>query len=263
MSESKQTEEKDESFSALVEWLCARPQGEVLVWSSDTVGPEFHHALCEWVDINLPQAQEDLQLNWVWTIEVGGKQLDFDTCPGAECCALGLPEEGVAIAAFAGDEIRLALACYDDCNAIPLAASEIDYLRHTYAHHLDGMQVYLQPFARVETISQALRDWVVAHTDRSDISFRFDPNPEPSPLMRTVMERIDETTLHPERLIEMRFDDPAWVAEHRNCSLEEAEAWIAEMNEQTAEVGRQLDEEHRQAEDKARQLLARYLTVGR
>jgi hypothetical protein len=251
--------EKDDLFPSLVEWLCALAPDTTLLWSSDTVGEDFHHVLCDWADIQVPQAEEELRINWVWSIFLTDKPTpSASETKEAECCNLALPEEGYALLSFKSDKPHLSLACYRECNAIPLNKSEVSYLSRTRPLEIDGLKVHLQKFIRVESVSAALSEWVMLHTDRSDINFLFDPSPEPSPLMERVAQRIERAREGSANMVEMKLDDPVWISEILDCPIEEAQEFIKASEEESVALCARLDQEEAEARERARKLLARF-----
>ena len=52
----------------VIDWLKKQPPNKELAWAS-------HHLSCEapwateWVDVNVPEMDGDVGLNWIWTIE--------------------------------------------------------------------------------------------------------------------------------------------------------------------------------------------------
>ncbi|MEK9183586.1 MAG: hypothetical protein AAB890_00745 [Patescibacteria group bacterium] len=61
-----------EDMQRVVDWLKEQPLNKELLWGSDHLSSKEPWAT-GWADINVPEMDRDVKLNWIWTIESSEK----------------------------------------------------------------------------------------------------------------------------------------------------------------------------------------------
>jgi hypothetical protein len=246
------------------DWLAALPQGAEIAWSDDAfLGEGFRHMLSGWVDVHVPLAEDELSLNWIWTVDLVEQEGERDD----EGCDAWILAEGYALVVRRDERVLAALACYQDGSLAELSDDEAVYVSpddRSLSWPLleqEGLAVWLTPLCRLESVSRAL-EGVAARAGRPDLSFRFEPDMRTSPMVAAAQESAAEVREALEegdtsRFEVMRFDDPGWMADFLGVSLEEAEEEVRDHKERVAVLIAEHDQLVAARQERARALLAR------
>lgn len=245
--------EEMEDTTRLSSWLQALPPDTEIAWADDGQPAGSRFVFSGWLDIQVPLAESELGWNWIWTIDIdegfaadGFEQTNFKLEPQGE--ALLVDRDGV---------LQFALARYADGRVVELNEVEQEKLRrNSSGESLEGYTAYYRPFVETRLIDQTLARWVAHHTGRSDISFRFEPEIGPSPMLQLAAERMEKLEAGEATSSVVDFDDPASLAEIFDIPLDEAEEWVEGLEEDRAVFCARLDQEQAARRERIEFLLA-------
>jgi len=178
----------DESAQKIIDWLKGLPKNTVVKWGADCMNNKQPWGR-RWVDINVPEINKALNLNWMWTIESVGRdeEEDPDICDIAvpfdldihTACESGGPEEFKSFSVLRGTSLSLE------------QKGELDRLVN------DGegeRMIYTEGGWSSEAISAALQQWVVTHANRPDIQFTWNPDAPESAILQEARAIAEEVT---------------------------------------------------------------------
>lgn len=275
-------EAPDEPVS-LRQALAGLPLDTVIAWDDDSTPAETRFAFSSWLDIQVPLLESVLHWNWMWTVSIKDPaiepepSMDFDDIFDEEDedeevgeteddnTSISLAPDGYALVIRDGEDIPLrGVAIYNDGRTISLTEIEIEriYNPHYTPMEIDGRSVWQSAFCDLETINRTLAEWVMQETGRSDIRFRFEPEIGPSPLLQVAIERkeaIEEARERGEQpnYVTMEFDNPEFMAEWLDCTVEQAKAYRIRSDEWGKLVRAAHERDRARIEARSRELLSR------
>jgi hypothetical protein len=234
----------EEDEITLREWIAGLPLESVIAWNDNGLGAGARRSFSSWLDIQVPMLETVLGWNWVWTINIDNPDWEPDPAAPADTgngdeTEIDVAPDGYALVATtpAGERVH-AVACYEDGRVEPLDDEEVErvYPPDYEPPLIQGLNVALSPFLEIETIDRALADWVAKETGRTDIRFRFEAAIGPSPMLQVAIERVEEWEEAKERgeeprRVVMEFDNPEFIADFLDCSIEDAKEHIHLSNE--------------------------------
>jgi hypothetical protein len=265
------------SPNPFIDWLAGLPLDTVIAWDDNSTAAASRFAFASWLDIQVPLVEAEFGWNWVWTIEINNPDFEPDPhFPGSEVeeasdeegdpTGFEIEPDGFALVARSLDGSLLhAVACYEDGRILELTETEMERIETYEAPEIEGMKVFVNQFVEIESINKALSAWVQEKSGRSDISFRFEPEIGPSPMVQVAIERMEEIKEKKERgeetgLITMEFDNPEFMADFLDCSLEEAKEHIRLSNAYGDLLRAKLDRDAERSAKRAKDILARLKT---
>lgn len=240
--------------TSIRDWLAALPANAEIAWNDNHIGAGFIHATASWLDIQVPMAEKDLSLNWIWTIDVveDPDHYDFENDGGD---AWVKSEGYIFIVCDTEKHVLLALACYDDGRVGEVPKAEVDHLVSSWGPITKGKHpVWLCHFADMQKINQALVG-LATEGGRPDISFRYEPEIGPSPMLQDAEEMVEKLRSGEATTVKCEFDNPDWLVENFGYTPEEAAEHIAESEK----IGKVLRAEIDRIRDRHRRVARRLL----
>ncbi len=179
----------DDDGDDIVQWVRHYP-GDALIWHSDHIGPDQPYSQ-GWVDILCDELQNDVPMNWVWTIEAPEYADEDETAawtfqwtPDLILWAVWDPE-------FADNKGPQRFEIPIDKNRFP-NTSELELLNQALSEASDRAYVIGVSAWSPEQISKGLNHWAAYYAERPDIRFHWNPEGPPSPLAAEALEALEK-----------------------------------------------------------------------
>ncbi len=152
--------DENDCMQKVIDWLKKQPFGKELSWASHHLSAEEPWAT-EWVDVNVPEMDGDVSLNWIWTIEYPEKA-DPD-------------DDGDIPTVFDLDVYR---DTYRENNIAVPKGQQLNTLQMLLLNEIwsKGKVVEMVGGWSGNAIQAAIQKWIAEKVGRSDIKLKWDPH---------------------------------------------------------------------------------------
>jgi len=207
----------------IVQYLQQLPDEHIISWYADDLSQDkpFGHG---WIDIELStsEAQQALQMNWVWTIEEYSELPTPDGTP-PEWCFQWPPDLDVHTVYIPHPIAPTFLLQEAVTQGIPLTDQRNERLSQTLSE-TPTAQYDIIPAWSPLSINRALQAWATQYAQRPDLQFEWDYTHGPSAQLQEILDEVNTAKCYQlnehisctDRVMDQFLSDPEKAADIMN-----------------------------------------------